>query len=58
MEEGGAGESGADEGREGGEAEEYLSKEVVTEVAYGGQSRWWGFRRWRRLTCHGDTHRE
>jgi hypothetical protein len=55
VERGAAGEGGADEGWEGGEAEEYLQKEVVAEGAYGGQS-WWGFRQ--RLTCHGNTGNE
>jgi hypothetical protein len=42
AEESGAGESGADEGREGGEAEEHLAQEVVAEGEYGGRSRLMG----------------
>jgi hypothetical protein len=63
AEEGRAGESCADEAREGGEVKKYLAQEVVAEVAYGGGSgwRWRGFflerrrgrrRRRRRLRGH------
>jgi hypothetical protein len=42
-EERGAGESGADEARERGQAEEHLVQEVVAEGEYGGRSGLSGF---------------
>lgn len=41
VEKGEAGEGGADEAREGGEAVEDLAEEIFVERDYGGGSGWW-----------------